>query len=384
MHGAGPGRSLGPMPTFLAAIPWILMVLALPVVLRRRPRLQDYPAGPGDEPPRISIILPTRNDAVRVGVCLSTLLDSSYPDFEVVVVDHGSTDGTREIVEALRARSPQRLRLLPEGEVPAGRPWRAWACELGAREATGDLLLFTDPGTVHSTALLNRAASALRIEGADLLSVQPRLTMEGFWERLVMPHIRLVLRARFPSARWVNRSRSPRNAVGHHQFFLFRRDAYREIGGHAAMKLGTVEDLAIPQAVVSAGFRHFLIHGDAFLETRLFRTFADFNDDWTGAVPPASRSTVAPWAGVFVPWLVVAVPLFFFVLPPLLLGLALVIPDLSPVLAWAAWTSLLSLLFWLVVYGVHRIRPAYAVAYPVGALTTAVIFVLSILRFAGE
>lgn len=370
------------LPT-LALIPWLLLVASLLFLIWRRPRLEDYPRTPGATP-RVSIIVPTHNDAGRVGLCLSTLLGCEYPDYEVVVVDHQSVDGTREIVEALRQRTPHRLRLLRTEELPEGRPWRAWACRVGAREATGDLLLFTEPGTIHDGELLGRAVSALQAEQADLLTVQPRLTMHGFWERLVMPHIWLVLRARFPSARLVNRSRSPRNAVAHHQFLLFRRESYEGIGGHDVVGPGSVEDLAVPQAVAQAGMDVFLVHGDAYLEARMVRSFGDITTDWTAAVPPAARTTVAPWAAVFIPWVVVALPVVFFVAPPLLLALGLLTPGWGGLALWGFRTSLLALVFWLVIYAVHRIRPAYAVAYPVGALATAVLFVRSIFRHDRE
>jgi cellulose synthase/poly-beta-1,6-N-acetylglucosamine synthase-like glycosyltransferase len=372
----------------LATIPWVLLLAALPLVLWRRPRLNDYgeagSSGSDGSAPRVSIILPTQDDADRVGVCLATLLDSDYPDYEVVVVDNQSHDGTREIVEALRARSPERIRLVRTGPVPDGRPWRAWACMRGCRESDGDLLLFTEPGTVHDAPLLRRAVAALEAEDADLVTVRPRLTMHGFWERLVMPHVWLVLRARFPSARLVNRSRSPRNAVGHHQFFLFRRRAYEAIGGHEQLEPGTVEDLAVPQAVVAAGLRLFVVHGDAYLETRMVRTLSDISGGWTGAVPPASRTTVAPWAELFVPWVVAATPVVLFVLPPLFLLVGSVLPGWESATRWGLAATALSLAFWLVVYAVHRIRPAYAMAYPAGALATSVIFVRSILRHGRE
>lgn len=369
----------------LTLVPWLLLVASLLLLLRRRPRLEDYPATPIDEDsaapaPSVSVIVPTHNDATQIGACLATLLAADYPDFEVVVVDHDSVDGTREIVESLRQRTSRPLHLLRTGDLPAGRPWRAWACLVGAREATGELLLFTEPGTIHAEELMGRAVSALQAERADLLTVRPRVTMHGFWERLVMPHIWLVLNTRFPSARLVNRSRSPRNAFAHHQFMLFRRSVYEEVGGHAVVPPGGVEGLAVPQAVKAAGRRLFVAHGGGYLETQMFRTFADITSGWTGALPPASRTTVAPWAGFIMPWILAALPVVLFVLPPAALIVGLVAPGGNALAAWGFRASMLSLAFWLVMYTVHRIRPAYAMIYPAGALVTAVVFVRSILE----
>ncbi|NIY08755.1 MAG: glycosyltransferase [Gemmatimonadetes bacterium] len=374
---------MSPMQPILWTVPWMVLVAALPFLMRRRPRLASYPSSPGEAPPRVSVVVPTHDDADRIGVCLATLMDSTYPDYEVIVVDCGSVDGTREIVQAIRSRTPHRLRLTRAGPVPDGRPWRAWACMRGCREADGELVLFTEPGTVHDGGLLTRAVAALETEKAHLLTVQPRLTMGGFWERLVMPHVWLLLTMRFPSARMVNRSRSPRNAFAHHQFMLFRREAYEEIGGHSIVRAGDVEDLRLPQAVVGAGQRLFRVHGEEYLETRLLRNFGDLSEDWTGAVPPASSTTVAPWASAFIPWLVAVTPVLLFVLPSLALGLGVALPGAAGPTTWGLWTAGLSLIFWLAIYTWYRIRPAYAVAYPAGALATTVLFIRSLVRSRG-
>ena len=368
------------MLVFLALLPWLVLVGALPVVLRRRPALESYAPERAAAAPFVSVIVPVRDDAGRIGACLASLLDTEHRPVEVVVVDAGSRDGTREIVEALERRAPARVRLVAAGPGPSGWPWRAWACERGSREARGDLLLFTEPGSHHDAELLPRAIAALERERADLLSVLPRLTMEGFWERLVMPHIWFMLVARFPSAARVNRTVSPRGAVASHQFMLFRRAAYEASGGHAVMEPGALEDVRIAQAVVGAGLRLFLVHGENYLETRMYRTLRTIAGDWPSAVAPASPATVAPWAGAFVPWVLVALPLALFVVPAALLAAGLFYGPARTMTDWSAAATLLSLAFWLAVHGRFRIRPAYAMVYPAGALLTSVLFVRSILR----
>ncbi len=371
------------LPT-LAMTPWFLMVAALVFLTRRRPRLDEYAPTRDGDAPRVSVVVPTRNDADRVGLFLAMLLNSEYPDFEVLVVDHQSVDGTREIVQALSRRTPHRVRLVRSGPVPEGRPHRAWACLRGCREATGTLLLFTEPGTVVEPDTIGRAVTALRTEPVDLLTVRPRWSMHGFWERLVTPHVWLMVRARFPSARLVNRSRSPRNALAHHQFLLFRKDAYTHFGGHAAMRPGDVEDLAIAQSAVRAGLRLFMVHGDGLLETRIYRRLRDISSAWVGALRPASRTTFVPWLAAFAPWLAAVTPLLLFVLPPVVLLLGLALPRHEVMTLWGLWTTGLALVFWLVIYTIHRIRLAYALAYPIGALTMAVIFARSAWRQGGS
>jgi hypothetical protein len=368
------------MTLLLATAPWLLLIAALPFLLRQRPSLSAYPPGPTGGGPLVSVIIPTHDDARRVGASLSSLLDSDHGAYEVIVVDVDSQDGTREIVAALEERAPGRVRLLDAGVAPVGRSWRAWACWRGYGVARGELLLFTTPGTLHDSDLLGRAVAARTREEADLVSVYPRLTMQGFWERLIMPHIWFVLTARLPTAWSVNRWQDPADAVATNHFMLFQREAYEAIGGHDALAEHDPEAVTLARAVLATGRRLFLVHGEDHLEARMFRTLAAIADELTAATPLAARLGIPGGARTAVAWLVALTPLLFFVAPPLALAGVVVGAVRGAGAVWALWTTGLSLLFWLLVYARHRIRPAYAVAYPAGALVSSLIFARGILQ----
>jgi cellulose synthase/poly-beta-1,6-N-acetylglucosamine synthase-like glycosyltransferase len=372
------------MAMFLTTLPWLLLLAVLPFLLRQRPSLASYAPvrpprpGPPAESPLVSVIVPTHDDAGRVGACLATLLDSDYPNYEVLVADDGSQDGTREIVAALEARAPARVRLVDTGVAPVGWATPAWSCWRASEAARGQLLLFTRPGTLHDAELLPRAMVALERERADLVSVYPRLTMQGFWERLVMPHIWLVLTARLPTASAVNRWQDPADAVASSHCMLFRREAYEAIGGHQAVGSGP-EASTLARAVLRSGRRVFLVHGEAHLETRMYRTLAGIADELIVATPAAARTGAPPWIAVAVAWLVAATPVIFFVVPPVTLLASLLGVVSGPAGSWALRTTAMSLILWLVIYARHRIRPAYAVAYPAGALVSSLAFSRGIL-----
>lgn len=367
------------MTLFLATAPWLLMVVALPILLRQRPRLAATPARLPPDPPLVSVIVPTLDDARRVGPCLASLLDTDYPSYEIIVADVDSTDGTREIVAALETRAPDRVRLLDAGVTPVGWEWPAWACWRGYEVARGDLVLFTHAGTLHESTLLVRAVAALERERADLVSVFPRLTMQGFWERLIMPHIWLILTARLPTAPAVNRWQDPADAVASRYFVLFRRDAYEAVGGHEAVAGSYPDATDLARATLERGQRVFLAHGEAQLETRMYRSLYAIADDLASTTPRTWRVSVPGWAARLAAWTIPATPLLFFVAPPVILGGSLLGVMSGAATPWAFWASVLSLVFWLVVYARHRIRPAYAVAYPAGALISSLIFARSII-----
>ena len=145
----------------------------------------------------MSVVVPARDEAVNIGSCVASLAASTYPDFELVVVDDRSSDGTATLARAMGPGNARALRVLDGTELPEGWLGKPWACAQGAAGATGELLLFTDADTVHGPDLLGRAVAALEEDRADLLTVTGRQLMGSFWERLVQPQIFLMMIFRF-------------------------------------------------------------------------------------------------------------------------------------------------------------------------------------------
>lgn len=88
---------------------------------------------------KASIIIPTYNKLPRLKLTLASILNQTYSkdDFEVLVIDDGSTDGTGEYLESLEME----ISLKYFGQVNSGR---AAARNKGVREAIGDIIIFID------------------------------------------------------------------------------------------------------------------------------------------------------------------------------------------------------------------------------------------------
>ena len=279
----------------LLAAPWVAMLLIMPLMLLRRPRLNSFPPPSGDAP-LVSIIVPARNEAVNISVCLASLLNSEYPDFEIIVVDDGSSDGTDDIVRILAEHSDGRVHLVNGEPLPPGWLGKPWACWQGYRRARGDLLLFTDADTRHEERLLGHAVGALTRHSADMTSVMPRQLMVGLWERLILPHIFAMISLRYINMERVNRTRTPRHAIANGQFILIRREAYEAIGGHEGMRAEVVEDQRIAQRLVAAGRRIFVAHAEDLMETRMYRSLKGIVEGWTKNLALGSRQASPAWA----------------------------------------------------------------------------------------
>lgn len=268
--------------TLLAIVfpfPLLLAVISLSNQLAVR-RLGDDPDA--DDPdasarPMVSVLVPARNEAAHIAACLQTLLDQDYPNFEVLVLDDESEDDTPAILAELAA-ADGRLTSYQGKPLPAGWLGKSWACAQLADHARGDLLLFTDADTRHSPGTLTAAVNVAQQLGADLLAVWPRLEAVRLGERLLVPLIpwsvfsilSIPLAHRLPYAAL---------SAGIGQFLLFRRRAYREIGGHAAVRRHAAEDLALCRRIKRRGLRWRMVDGRDFVHSRMYTSL---REAWSG------------------------------------------------------------------------------------------------------
>ena len=323
----------------------------------------------------VSVITPVYNGEAFVAEAITSALAQTYEPIEVIVVDDRSSDGTAAIIEQV-ARSPEarnRLRLVRGVELPAGWFGKPWALVQGYRATSGTILLFTDADTRHGPELIPRCVAALEREAVDLVSVIPRQEMVTFWERVVQPHVFLVLASRVGGLERINRTRVEWDGIANGQFILTTRAAYETVGTHDVVKDRVVEDLALAQAYVRHGLNIFLVHGPEYMVTRMYRSLAEVVEGWSKNLALGVPLTLPP-----IPLLRQAAPYFMW-LP----ALAWLAPPVWWALfggGWAIATVAISLAIWTVVYWAEKAPVRYALLYPLGASMVVGIMLRSALR----
>jgi chlorobactene glucosyltransferase len=364
------------------ALLWVALLVTVVVRFLDSKRLSAYqPVARGDAP-SLSLIIPARNEARNIGDCLRSVLASDYPRLEVIVVDDHSTDGTGDIVRAIAA-TDARLRVVPAPDLPAGWFGKQWACQSGARAATGDLLCFTDADTRHAATLLSRSVGAMRARGADLFTVAGHQEAVTFWEKVIQPFVFSILLARYGGLEAMSRSTKPIDKIANGQFILLSRRSYERIGGHAAVKDHVAEDLRLAQLVTERGMQaHMLLARDE-LRTRMYTSLSEIRRGWGKNVYAAGRDTLplnAVTAKIF-PW-VFPLPALLPVLPLVCLAFGLAalggvdgatasigeVGSIGGVLLFAAITAPATLLYYAGVYAFARLNPLWALSYPLAAV----------------
>ena len=282
----------------------LLLQTVVNALLLRRP----LPGAPVDE--RISLLLPVRNEADRVTHSLRSLLNQrNLADSEVVVYDDASTDGTADVV---RAVGGDRVRLLTGSGLPDGWLGKPHACAQLAAAASGSVLAFVDADVVLAEDAVAAAVGLLRARHLQYLSPYPRQLTGSWLERLVQPLLWWSWLSCLP-LRLAERSGRPSLAAANGQLLLVDADAYRNAGGHTAVKDAVVDDMALARSLARSGARGVFVDGSAIASCRMYdapRALVDgyAKSAWCAFGTPvgAAAAAVAFIAIAVVPWVLVA------------------------------------------------------------------------------
>jgi len=261
----------------------------------------------GSERPRVSLLVPARNEAATLPTTLPSYLAQGAD--EVLVLDDGSTDATPAILAAA-AEHASALRVLQGTPLPSGWSGKNWACHQLARAATGDVLVFTDADVAWRRGALDRVVAELGATGAGLLSAWPRQRCVTLGERLVVPLVDLLLLANLPHP-LVRALPFASLAGANGQLMAWRRDAYERVGGHAALPGEVLEDVRLAHRAKGLGVPLTLRLGGRWVETRMYRGWSEvvagFGKNVLAAAGGSLVALVAVWllnlAAYTLPWL---------------------------------------------------------------------------------
>ena len=241
---------------------WVFLIKSMIISFRDTPYLDKFEKGKHGNP-KVSIILPARNEEEFLSKCLDTLLVQDYPNYEIIVIDDSSQDSTASIISQY-AKIHSKIIPVSAREKPDGWMGKNWACIEGYKKATGELLLFTDADTKHSKNMISLAVSHLFAFDLDALTVIPRMIAFDFWTKITLPMISTFLHTRFSAIR-VN---DPLKKTGYFfgSFFIINKKTYEKVGTHEGVKQEIIEDGALGKKVKETGHKMKMVRGEHLLE----------------------------------------------------------------------------------------------------------------------
>lgn len=254
----------------------------------------------------VSVLIPARNEAQRIGSLLDSLLKSEGVRLDVCVLDDESRDGTDAIVLSYAERHPE-VRLLRGTPVPPGWSGKQYACWQLAEQAKYPEFVFLDADVTLAPDALRRAVRYRQGRDADLMSGFPRQYVGTLGEQLLIPLIHLILLCLlpFPLMRW---TRMKGAAAGCGQFFVTTKEAYHVSGGHSAIRQSLHDGIMLPRAYRAVGLKTDLFDASDIASCRMYTSF---EETWSGL----SKNATEGFAQMPVLPIITVVMLLAFVSP---------------------------------------------------------------------
>ena len=229
--------------------------------------------------PRVSVLIPARNEESNISACIEGFLTQQYDNFEVIVLDDQSTDRTEAIIKKL-SQQYSKIQAICGQPLPPGWIGKNWACHQLSQYASGEILIFTDADNRPTpNAIANSVAYMQKLE-LGLLSAFPQKVTETLAERLVVPVVDMFVYAGLPL--WLTYlSRSPSLAAASGLWIAFTRDAYQRIGGHKALSNRIVEDVELSRLAKKRGIKILTLAGTQAVSCRMYHSFSEVWDGFS-------------------------------------------------------------------------------------------------------
>ncbi len=219
---------------------------------------------------KVSILVPARNEEKNISNCLDSLLDQTYDNYEIVVLDDQSTDGTWAMLAGYAERFPARIRAV-RGEPLDGTGWlgKPHAMQQLARHADGEYLMFTDADTVHGRESVAWVVTNIEMHRADCLSGYVHQEMNSLGEQFIVPATYIMSAMLLPL--WlIGFLPAPALSFAIGQVIVFRRSAFEAIGGYSRVRTTISDDLAIARELKKAGYREVFLDIRRHVRCRMY------------------------------------------------------------------------------------------------------------------
>ena len=254
---------------------WVLLIKTMIDSFRYTPLLDKFDQKPHHNP-RVSVILPARNEENFIQKCLDSLTAQDYPNYEIITIDDSSEDSTGSII-AQYAKKNSKVIHVSAGAKPEGWMGKNWACMEGYKKVTGELLLFTDADTKFEKNVISLAVSHLESFSLDALTAIPKMVCLDFWTRISLPVLSTFLHTRFSAMRVNDPTKNTGYFFG--SFFIIRKKTYDAVGTHEGVKHEIIEDGALGKKVKESGHKMKMVRADHLIDAVWAR---DWSTLWNG------------------------------------------------------------------------------------------------------
>jgi len=360
-------------------VAWVFLIKSMIDSFRLTPYLDKF-ENISKINPKVSIILPARNEEKFIGKCLDSLSKQDYQNYEIIVIDDSSNDSTWKIIsEHAKINS----KIIPVSAKPKPDGWigKNWACMEGYHKATGELLLFTDADTNHSKNVISLAVAHLNSFDLDALSAIPKMLTLDFWTNITLPMISTFLHTRFSALNVNNPSKKTGYFFG--SFFIMKKETYEKVGMHEGVKHEIIEDGALGKKVKESGHKMKMVRGEHLIQAVWARDKGTLWNALKRLMIPLYLQSRKIAIGIFF-----AVLFLLFIPFPILLSSILIPTESISIQILCVTSAIASILIYIsaiieVKIGIG-LKLGYAIFAPLGSIVVVLGFLSGLLQAKGS
>ncbi|EHQ25403.1 glycosyltransferase [Mucilaginibacter paludis] len=221
----------------------------------------------------VSILIPVRDEEDNIIHLLKSIQGQDYSNYEVIVLDDQSKDGTLKICTDF-CNTDKRFKVLKGNNLPNDWLGKNYACHQLALEAKGQYLMFVDADEQINNGLINSSVHRMKANNLTLLSLFTNQVMITLGEKLVIPLMHFILLNLLP-LKLVLLVKNPSVAAASGQFMFFNADDYRRYHWHQLVKSRVVEDVEIMRQVKASNLNGETLLANGMISCRMYTSFEE-------------------------------------------------------------------------------------------------------------
>ncbi len=320
----------------------------------------------------VSVLIPARNEEVNIKRCLYSLIDQSYKNLEIIVLDDDSDDQTYNIVKDI-SKNFSSIKLIKGERKLNGWTGKNWACHQLSKFAKGDFLLFIDADTKLQKNTISETVSEMNNNDVDLISLFPNRITNTAIDKIISVTIGWFIFSCLPI---IFSNRNPMFSSAFGQFLLFRKGAYFSIGGHESIKDKILDDFELGRLITMRGYNLNVFDGTERISTFSYSTEKEALDGLSKSIFPFFNNKLIPFLILLILFLSMGLMPIFIMMGEFFGSKLTKSKEMIAYFTWGLITLSWSISSYRSKQGIR-----YGILYPFITTFTAIIGIFSIITF---
>ena len=320
----------------------------------------------------VSVLIPARNEEVNIKRCLYSLIDQSYKNLEIIVLDDDSDDQTYNIVKDI-SKNFSSIKLIKGERKSNGWTGKNWACHQLSKFAKGDFLLFIDADTKLQKNTISETVSEMNNNDVDLISLFPNRITNTAIDKIISVTIGWFIFSCLPI---IFSNKNPMFSSAFGQFLLFRKGAYFSIGGHESIKDKILDDFELGRLITKRGYNLNVFDGTERISTFSYSTEKEALDGLSKSIFPFFNNKLIPFLILLILFLSMGLMPIFIMMGEFFGSKLTKSKEMIAYFTWGLITLSWSISSYRSKQGIR-----YGILYPFITTFTAIIGIFSIITF---